>query len=136
MIACQHRATSKPNADFSNRSGKRNSGRDINCLRLCFPGIERGVGGRTFLAYVQPAEGLLDRRSEPLPRERMMIDRLDCGRAWPFVADRFRCSVQKTPESQASAAITLQVRQSLWRSRRSDPLDHHGADSQPDGEKR
>jgi hypothetical protein len=30
-------------------------------------------------------------------------------------------------EAQALEAIALQVRQSLWRSRSSDPLDHHGA---------
>jgi len=38
-------------------------------------------------------------------------------------------------EPRALAAIALQGRQSLWRSRSSDPLDHHGANILPDGEK-
>ena len=43
---------------------------------------------------------------------------------------------ERLAEPQALAAIALQVRQSLWRSRNSDPLDHHGTHIQPDGEKR
>ena len=35
--------------------------------------------------------------------------------------------IQAATEAQEIAAIALQVRQSLWRSRSSDPLDHHGA---------
>jgi hypothetical protein len=39
----------------------------------------------------------------------------------------------RDPGPQALAAIALQVRQSLWRNRSSDPLDHHGAHIQPGG---
>ena len=45
-------------------------------------------------------------------------------------------SPERLAEPQALAAIVLQVRQSLWRSGGSHPLDHHGAHIQLDGEKR
>jgi hypothetical protein len=44
-------------------------------------------------------------------------------------------SPERLAEPQALAAIALQVRQSHWRSRSSDPPDHHGANILPDGEK-
>jgi NAD(P)-dependent dehydrogenase (short-subunit alcohol dehydrogenase family) len=51
---------------------KRNSRRDCDCIHLRFPGVGSGrIGGRTLLATVQPAEGILDRRSELRPRQRM-----------------------------------------------------------------
>ena len=64
------------------------------------------------------------------------------SRAWLRLAIRFRRGVsqadrrdaERLAEAQVLAAIALQVRQSLWRNRSSDPLDHHGAHIQPDGE--
>jgi hypothetical protein len=38
---------------------------------------------------------------------------------------------ERLATAHALAAIALQIRQSLWRSRRSGPLDHHGAHIQP-----
>jgi hypothetical protein len=43
---------------------------------------------------------------------------------------------ERLVEARALAAISLQVRQSLWGSHSSDPLDHHGTPIQSDGEKR
>ena len=51
---------------------KRDSRCDSDCLHIRFPGIEGSlVGGRTLLEAVLPAKGLLNRRSELRPRERM-----------------------------------------------------------------
>ncbi|MGY2904172.1 SDR family oxidoreductase [Bradyrhizobium sp. URHC0002] len=47
---------------------KGNSRGDGNHLHLCFPGIQGSrIGGRALLATVQPAKGLLDRRSKLRP---------------------------------------------------------------------
>ncbi len=62
--------------------------------------------------------------------------------AWLFLANRFRCGVQeadrRNPERLAKAhglaAIALQIRQSLWGSRSSDPLDHRHGPHQTDGD--
>ena len=62
------------------------------------------------------------------------VDRVGRGGAWLRLANRLRRGVQeadrRNPErlatAHAVAAIALQVRQSLWRSRSSGSLDHHG----------
>jgi len=71
---------------------------------------------------------------------------LGLGDAYPFVLPnavleklRYVDQIvnQKQPaDAQTLAAIPQQVRQSLWRSRGSDRLDHHGAHIQPDGGRR
>ena len=59
-----------------------------------------------------------------------------CG-AWLFLASRLRHGVQEAEKRDAErlahalGAIALQVGQSLWRSRSSDPVDHHGAHNLP-----
>jgi len=43
------------------------------------------------------------------------------------VQEANRRDPERLAQAHALAAIALQVRQSLWRSRSSDPLAHHGA---------
>ncbi|MCK1512994.1 hypothetical protein IVB22_10475 [Bradyrhizobium sp. 190] len=50
---------------------------------------------------------------------------------WPSYPRNLR-NPERLAEAQSLAAIALQARQSLWRTRNSGPLFHHGARIQPE----
>ena len=101
-------------------------------LPFCKSVIISGDGpndGPTFGSL--PIRSTLARLQEDAPRKTRPLQLPGLGAALSSIISAWgRCCVAWL------AAIARQVWQSLWRSRSPDPLDHHGAYIQPDGENR
>ena len=136
--APRHRALA-----LGQRYGRLARGAGFGCRPVALPLLPRLQGKHRAFAACLAAPAPARAGHEHAARHRR-IDRVGRGGAWLRLADGLRRGVQeadrRNPErlatARALAAIALQARQSLWRSGRSGPLNHHGTHATTDGDKR